>query len=142
LQNRKEELVSPWCYGYFVDNKLVWGADHDLGRWVLKSSANQPAKKVFVSDLQNKYGTITALNVAWKSTYDSWEELLASRAEPSESSFKDCAVFSASLINQYFKSIAEVMQQVAPGKLYLGCRYVAINERVLQIAAKYCDVLT
>ncbi|NGF56408.1 hypothetical protein G5B00_07745 [Parapedobacter sp. SGR-10] len=142
LRDRKEELASTWCYGYFVDNKLVWGADHDLGRWVLKSSADQPAKKVFVSDLQHKYGVITALNVAWKSTYDSWEELLTSRAEPSEASLNDCADFSASLIDQYFKSVAEVMQQVAPGKLYLGCRYVTVNARVLEIAARYCDVLT
>ncbi len=142
LKDRKEELESAWCYGYFVDNKLVWGANHDLGRWVLKSSADQSAKKVFISDLRNKYGTIAALNVAWKSTYNSWEELLASRAEPSEASLKDCAKFSASLIDQYFKSVAEVLQQVAPGKLYLGCRYVTINDRVLEIAARYCDVLT
>src|SRR5690606_24970030 len=95
-----------------------------------------------VGDLQHKYGDIAVLNAAWKSAYGNWEELLISRAEPSESSFKDCTDFSARLIEQYFKSVAEVMQHVAPGKLYLGCRYVTVNARVLEIAARYSDVLT
>ncbi|NGM60862.1 hypothetical protein G5B30_02910 [Sphingobacterium sp. SGG-5] len=142
LRERGDELLSPWCYGYFVDNKLVWGADHDLARWVLKSPAQQAAKKIFIANLKNKYGTIEALNVVWKSTYKSWDELLATQQEPPEGSIKDCAAFSAVLIEEYFKNIGTVMQQVAPGKLYLGCRYVTVNEKVLQIAAKYCDVLT
>src|SRR5690606_21523217 len=33
-------------------------------------------------------------------------------------------------------------KEAAPGKLYLGCRYISINENVLCVAAKYCDVLT
>lgn len=142
LRERGDELLSPWCYGYFVDNKLVWGADHDLARWVLKSPGQQAAKKIFIANLKNKYGTIEALNLVWKSTYKSWDELLATQQEPPEGSIKDCAAFSAVLIEEYFKNIGTVMQQEAPGKLYLGCRYVTVNERVLQIAAKYCDVLT
>ncbi len=142
LEERKEELESAWCYGYFVDNKLVWGADHDLGRWVLKSSAVQPAKKEFVRVLKSKYSTIEALNAAWKSAYKSWEELLTLQDEPVEGSINDCTEFSAILIKEYFKNVSLVMQQVAVGKLYLGCRYVTVNERVLRLAAKYCDVLT
>ncbi|WP_353195633.1 hypothetical protein [Parapedobacter defluvii] len=142
LQDRKGELQSPWCYGYFVDNKLVWGADHDLGRWVLKSPATQPAKKVFVNNLKNRYKTIEALNTVWKSAYKSWEDLLAAQQEPAAGSLTDCADFSAILIDAYFKNVAHLMQQIAPGKLYLGCRYVSVNDRVLRIAAKYCDVLT
>src|SRR5690606_27112725 len=61
---------------------------------------------------------------------------------PSESSFKDCTDFSARLIEQYFKSVAEVLQHVAPGKLSLGCRYVTVNARVLEMAARYSVVLT
>ena len=142
LRSRKQELRSPWCYGYFIDNKLVWGADEDLGRWVLKSPESQPSKHVFIRHLEDKYRTIGALNMAWKSPYKSWGELLASQVEPPESSRKDCADFSAVLIEEYFKKVAHVMRQAAPGKLYLGCRYVSVNERVLRIAAKYCDVLT
>src|SRR5690606_10667636 len=99
LQERKEELESTWCYGYFVDNKLVWGADHDLGRWVLKSSSDQPANIVFVGDLLHKHGTISVLNAAWKSAYDSRSELLTSRAEPYEVLLNVCAAFSARLVD-------------------------------------------
>lgn len=142
LLERKEELQSEWCYGYFIDNKLVWGADHDLGRWVLKSSGAQPAKKVFVEKLKSKYSTVEALNTAWASDYKNWEQLLRSQQEPPKNALQDCEEFSKILMEVYFSNVSAVMQQVAPGKLYLGCRYVTINDRVLRIASKYSDVLT
>lgn len=142
LLARKVELGSEWCYGYFIDNKLVWGADHDLGRWVLKSSSTQPAKNVFVNKLEEKYGSIEALNTAWTSNYKSWEQLLADQKEPSVKAMNDCEEFSIVLIEEYFKKVNHVMRETAPGKLLLGCRYVTINESVLNIASKYCDVLT
>ncbi|WP_461533957.1 hypothetical protein [Sinomicrobium sp.] len=142
LQERKEELESLWNYGYFIDNKLVWGKDSDLGRWVLKSPASQPAKIAFVEYLQDKYNSISVLNEVWKSVYKDWEELLTTVEEPAESAAEDCKDFSALLIEEYFKKIDQAMEEEAPGKLNLGCRYVTVNERVLQIAAEYCDVLT
>lgn len=142
LLARGEELKSKWNYGYFIDNKLVWGADNDLGRWTLKSSEIQPAKKIFIEKLERKYGTIEALNTAWASDYRSWKQLLFAKKEPTKKAMKDCSEFSSVLINEYFKNVSSVMKQTAPDKLYLGCRYVVVNEFVLRIAAKYSDVLT
>ncbi len=142
LQSRGAELNSKFNYGYFIDNKLVWGADYDLSRWVLKSSSNQPAKLAFVDELKRKYQTIAALNAKWKSAYKSWNHLLASKSEPTKLAYDDCRNFSGTLIEAYFKKVSEVMKDEAPGKLNLGCRYVNRNERVLRIAAKYCDILT
>lgn len=142
LLERKEELRSEWCYGYFIDNKLVWGADHDLGRWTLKSPGIQPAKRMFVKKLKDKYHTIGTLNAVWASDFESWDQLLLSQQEPPKKALKDCEDFSAVLIEAYFSNVALVMRQVAPGKLYLGCRYVTINDTVLRIASQYSDVLT
>ena len=142
LLERREELESPWCYGYFIDNKLVWGAAHDLGRWVLKSPGTQPAKIAFIRHLENKYSAIAELNKIWKTSFRDWNELLALQEEPSKNAMQDCIDFSAILIEEYFKKVERTMEQTAPGKLNLGCRYVAVNDRVLQIAAKYSDVLT
>lgn len=142
LLARKVELGSEWCYGYFIDNKLVWGADYDLGRWVLKSSRAQTAKNVFVKQLEVKYGAIKALNTAWGSNFTSWEQVLVEQKEPPIKALRDCEEFSMVLVEEYFKKVNQVMRQIAPGKLYLGCRYVTVNESVLRIAAKYCDVLT
>lgn len=142
LLERKEELESPWCYGYFIDNKLVWGQAPDLGRWVLKSPADQPAKQAFVRHLENKYNTIIALNRAWGTAYSDWDRLLAVQKKVPQKSLGDCADFSAVLIEEYFKKVDRTLERTAPDKLNLGCRYVTFNERVLQIAAKYSDVLT
>jgi len=142
LLQRKSELRSVLCYGYFIDNKLVWGAEEDPGRWVLQSKPSQPARKVFIMDLQKQYGDIDSLNKIWKSNFTSWKHLQEFESEPPAGSADDCKIFSRKLIDTYFKKVQQVLHKTAPGKLYLGCRYVSVNESVLKIASKYCDVLT
>ncbi len=142
LLEREEELESTWCYGYFIDNKLVWGEAPDLGRWVLKSPADQPAKQAFALHLKNKYKTITELNKVWNTAYSDWEELLAEQNKIPQTALGDCEDFSTVLIEEYFKKVDRTLERIAPDKLNLGCRYVTFNERVLRIAAKYSDVLT
>jgi len=62
---------SPWCVGVFVDNELAWGDETSLAVATLKSPADQPAKLVFVADLQAKYDNIQSLNAKWHAEYKS-----------------------------------------------------------------------
>ena len=142
LLARKAELNDPWCYGYYVDNKINWGSPSDLAKWVLKSPANQSAKVQFLKWLSNKYGNISKLNQVWNSTYKTWDNLLNEQLEPAKGAEADCIAFTALIIEQYYKSIRNVFDKNAPGKLFMGCRFIEINKHVLPIAAKYSDVLT
>lgn len=142
LTDRKAELDDPWCLGFFVDNEIDWGQAPTLGIWTLESPSAQPAKQEFIQRLKAKYGTIEALNTAWKSSFSSWEQLLASTAKPPKGATADCTDFSQALIEAYFSNVREVFKQVAPQKLYLGCRFARFNPDVLNIAARYCDVLS
>ncbi len=61
LEGQKGRSVDdPWCIGYFVHNELSWGDEVSLAIATLASPAEQPAKKVFVEDLSEKYKTIGA----------------------------------------------------------------------------------
>ncbi|HAZ02599.1 MAG: hypothetical protein A2W90_16160 [Bacteroidetes bacterium GWF2_42_66] len=142
LLERKKELDDPWCFGFFVDNEIAWGGPTALAEWTLQSPAHQPAKIEMINRLKKKYGSIDALDKAWKSSYASWDALLESKVKPPVDSKDDCLEFTAAVTESYFKNIRDEFKKVAPDKLYMGCRFAGSNEVVIRIGAKYCDVIS
>ena len=133
----------PWCVGYFVDNELSWGDAGSLALGTLACPADQPAKQVFVADLRAKYGTIEALNGVWNTTYASWDALLQSQTTPDpKQAAADLRAFDAKTADMYFKTIRDILKEIAPNNLYLGCRFAWVNDAVAPVAAKYCDVVS
>jgi hypothetical protein len=133
----------PWCIGYFSDNEMSWGDDTSIALAALKSGSNQPAKKVFIADLQAKYGEIGQLNAVWGSKFDSWDALLQSRTAPDPARAReDLTAFYTKAAEQYFRTAREVIKAVAPHQLYLGCRFAWVNALAAAAAAKYCDVVS
>lgn len=138
----------PWNLGYFVDNELTWGASRGGARAVqgaLRAAPDSGTKKAFIRHLQASYPDIAALNRAWGSNHVSWDALLESRAlpEPQTEAFKaDCADFGLKMTEKYFSTVRAAVKRVAPNNLYLGCRFHGhIDRSVVEIAAKYCDVI-
>ncbi len=133
----------PWCLGYFVDNELSWGDELSLAVATLISPADQPAKKVFVDYLREKYQIIDNLNAAWGSSYNSWESLLESTTAPDRTRAReDLGQFYSRIASEYFRRIREVIKTYAPKKLYLGCRFAWVNDRAIRAAAEICDVVS
>lgn len=133
----------PWCLGYFSDNEMSWGDDTSLAVAVLKSPADQAAKKVFLSDLQAKYGDIAKLNSVWGTAHKSWDDLLQSREAPDKQKAEaDLAAFYTRIAEQYFRTVRDTIKAVAPSQLYLGCRFADNNDRAALAAAKFCDVVS
>ncbi|HUD82035.1 MAG TPA: beta-galactosidase, partial [Candidatus Saccharimonadales bacterium] len=133
----------PWCIGYFSDNEMSWGDELSIALAALKSGTNQAAKKVFVQDLEGKYGDISRLNAAWGVHHASWDALLASRTTPDTTQARaDLEAFYTKAAEQYFRCARQAVKSVAPDQLYLGCRFAAVNERAAAAAAKYCDVVS
>ncbi len=142
LLERKEELDDPWCLGFFVDNEIDWGEPSTLGEWTLQCPASQPAKIEMLNVLKNKYKNIQALNTVWGTNYKSWNNLLNSKEKPGKKALPDCIDFSIMMTEAYFRNVRDVFKQVAPDKLYMGCRFARSNENVIRIGAKYCDVIS
>jgi len=140
---RGKSAGDPWCLGFFSDNEMSWGDDVSLALGALKSKASQAAKQALVGDLKAKYKGIGALNAAWGASFDSWDALLESRADPDTvKAHDDLAAFYTRCAEQYFRIVRDTIKGVAPKQLYLGCRFAWVNGRAAAAAAKYCDVVS
>lgn len=144
LIDRKKELEDPWCLGFFVDNEIAWGDETHLAEVVLKAPAAQAAKQRFLSDLRSRYGSIDALNKAWGCRFASWDALLQNRADigTDGKNREDLLAFNRSLIHRYYRNIREAFDRLAPGVLYMGCRFLKSTPDLVTIGAQYCDVIS
>jgi hypothetical protein len=140
---RSKTAGDPWCIGYFVHNELAWGDDTSLAAAALASPADQPAKCVFLSDLETKYETIENLNKAWGTRYASWQAVSESRQAPDPAHAReDLQEFYTKTAETYFSTIRREIKRIAPDQLYLGCRFAWVNDRAARAAAKFCDVVS
>ena len=118
LRERRYQLDDPWCVGFFVDNELPWGFEGHVGRLVWDSPEDQPAKRVFRRWLAERHGSVPAT--------------------PSDEDFK---AFSRVVPGEYFRQIRLAFDEVAPKKLYLGCRGMAL-EYIAKAAEPYVDAMS
>jgi hypothetical protein len=133
----------PFCIGYFVDNEISWGDERSLAIAAAQSPPDQPAKIAFLEMLKEKYGKVGKLNEVWGTQFADWNGFLDSKDKPDENKAKaDLDVFHRLLCERYFETIHDVLEKVAPKKLYLGCRFAWANETAIRAAAKYCDVMS
>jgi hypothetical protein len=143
LSKRGKSAGDPWCIGYFSDNEIAWGDELSLAVAALQSPGDQPAKQAFVADLKSKYGEIAKLNAVWGATYESWPALTASRVKPDAKKARaDLEAFYTRIAEEYFRLARDVIKEVAPNQLYLGCRFAWVNSCAAAAAAKYCDVVS
>jgi hypothetical protein len=140
---RGDSAGDPWCIGYFSDNEMSWGDEVSLALAALQSPAEQAAKRAFISDLRAKYAGIEALNRTWGCHHASWEALIESREAPDKNRARgDLEAFYTRTAEQYFRTVRDAIKAVAPGQLYLGCRFAWVNPRAAAAAARYCDVVS
>jgi len=133
----------PWCLGYFSDNEMSWGDEVSLALAALASPASQPAKRAFIARLREQYAEIAGLNTAWGTPYASWDALKESVIKPDRAKAAgDLRVFYQQTAEQYFRTVREVITEVAPHQLYLGCRFAWVNAHAAAVATKYCDVVS
>ena len=138
-----KSIGDPMCIGYFIDNELQFG---NITQGVMKAKADQPAKVEFIKDLKAKYGDdIARLNKAWETSYADWNKLAESTDIPKSKGFReDSGDFYRKFVNRYFEICRKGIKNVAPHRLYLGCRFVGFRQAGVtwEAAAKYCDVVT
>jgi hypothetical protein len=142
LKGEEKSWHDPWCLGYFADNEMGWADETSLAEATLASPPGQAAKKVFLQDLKSKYHLVSLLNRAWGSGYGDWPDFLGNTQTPKAGARADLLAFNRKIAATYFKSWRDAIRQVAPGRLYLGCRFADVNDQVAEEAAQYCDVLT
>ena len=138
----------PWLFGYFLDNELEWlgkfGSELALAEEAIKKPADDPAKKAFVELLKAKYSTIKAFKDAWNLTVASWDDVNAAtdwnRNSPRATLDKQAFVRLAA--EKYFTITTVAIRKFDPNHMILGCRFAGRAPSVLDIAGKYCDVIS
>lgn len=124
LLDRQYEINDPFNLGFFVDNEIRWGNSTHAARCVAAAPETQAAKKQMRKFLHKRYGH---------------------PVEPSEATEQDLKDFNIEIIDTYYRVIRESFDKLAPGVLYMGCRFAGFtfpNEEVVRIGAKYCDVIS
>ncbi len=142
----------PWCVGIFVDNEISWGSySHDPMRFgIVINTLGRPAeessaKAAFVIMLQQRYPAIEALNTAWETELESWEDLAQGFEHTGELTGKrreDFIILSEALAEKYFKVVRDAVKARMPNHLYCGARLAdwGITPEVARAAAKYTDL--
>lgn len=144
LHARKQELEDPWCIGFFVDNEIKWGHQTKMAETVLMCPADQAAKQHFIGELKARYGRIRELNKSWGTEFRSWAALAENRAliKTNGKNRADFLEFNRGLIHKYYSNIRGAFDRLAPGVLYMGCRFAGYTPDLVAIGAEYCDVIS
>lgn len=141
---RARTADDPYCIGYFVDNEISWGEKGSLSRAALMSPATQAVKLAYVDWLRGKYETIERFNEAWQTDAKSWDAIIAEpfKTPENDAANADSDAFYTVICEKYFAEILAAVREVAPKKLYLGCRFAWTNDLARAAAQKYCDVVS
>lgn len=115
-------LDDPWCIGIFVDNEITWGNETTIGTNVMTTERYPFAKKFMIETLKKKYNNISVLNKAWGSSFSTWEALTKNNDQFAGAK-EDLKIMSDFFADEYFSKCKTAIKQVAPNKLYLGCRF-------------------
>ncbi|MDW8052156.1 MAG: beta-galactosidase [Armatimonadota bacterium] len=142
----------PWCLGFFVDNELSWaGQGEENGRYGLAYGAlslhadESPAKRAFLEQLRAKYGDIQRLNAAWNANYPSWDALrppVQLPSVPTRERQRDFSEFVRAFARKYFQTVRDLLRELTPNHLYLGCRFAWYSLDAVAACAELCDVIS
>ena len=109
--------------GLFVDNEHVWGDGTHVTQCAIEAPKGAAVKVALNQWLKNKYGKVIP-----------YENMTA----------EDKSQFNDVVIEKYYSTIREEFDRLAPGLLYMGCRFGGHpgNPNVITIGARYCDLIS
>jgi hypothetical protein len=128
-----------YLLGYFVDNEGGWG---DLNL-IPTLPENACLRLAWKEKLVQKYQSIEAYNEKNETFYSSWEVLVNERLQENVPD-AEVIMLESLFTERYFHTVSATLRKYDPNHLYLGCRFTRQlkPEHILQIAGKYCDVVT
>lgn len=148
------DVNDPWLIGVFMDNEMSWGnTTNEASHYGIAISAlsydaeESPVKAVLVKHFKEKYQTVAALNDAWGSDVQSWDEFAESydyRGRLSAGQKKDYGDILQMISEQYFSIVQAEVKRVLPNHMYMGSRFADWGQtpEVLRGAAPYVDVMS
>ena len=144
-RSRKDNV---FLIGYFTDSDLHWIPDGRRKQQLLYDylafSKNSAGYQKALFYIKEHYQTIQELNLAWKTTLRSFDEITISKNHaPTAAQVKDERKFLEMVAEQYFHICTEAIRACDPNHLILGCRFDELApEPVLNVMKKYADAVS
>ena len=117
--------------GYFITNEPEWMFQRDVNLAERTFAMDTPSasREKLLQVLQEKYGTVEALNAAWGSQFASFAELSgkAGLDQLSEQAKADFKALRDLLMDHYSLVATEAIRAVAPNAMNLGMRYSSVE---------------
>ena len=149
LEEAGKSLNDPYNIGYFFHNELSWTRslveDIDVALTTLAALPTQHAKVAFRDQLIAKYGSISALNNQWQTSYTSWTDFLNKRnVTPNLAGANDdLLAFDSLYAETYFSTTLQAVREAAPNHLYMGARFTGgVRVAPAEAAMIYADVVS
>jgi len=123
----------PWHAAWFADNEI---AHRDLYRYPYSHHCSLALRDF----LQSKYDSIDALNQAWKTEYDSFDQIIESKPEPRDSSGPmrdDFHAFSREIVKQYIDVTLSIFKEEDPGRLVFSPRLMFGDTDYVDLYSRY-----
>ena len=122
----EKSRTDPWCIGWFVENELHWGTGWngnggELAKAAVDSPEDQPARIEYLRRIRAAHGA----DATFKDATD-----------------EDARAFAADIAERYFSTVKKAVETVAPGRLYLGCRFCKGFPDAIRAASRHCDVIS
>ncbi|MBD5458576.1 MAG: hypothetical protein HDR27_08415 [Lachnospiraceae bacterium] len=136
-----------WLIGYFLRNEPEFNFVEGIliADEVLRNPAQTCCRAKLIEFLEEKYGSVEALNEIWKTTFDSFEEFRKPIADCSvryAGSREDIREFSRILLREYIRVPAEACRKVDSDHLNLGLRWSKANNIDMMAGWEYFDVFS
>lgn len=144
LEKRKDD---PLMIGYFLRNEPAWAfVDHLVpADEVLYHPARTACRERLVEFLRERYGSIQALNLAWNSRLESFDDLYLQQKDVSkwsEASKRDMGDFSEQMLRAYIEIPVRECRKVDPNHMILGMRWAWISDPLLVTGWENFDVFS
>ena len=137
----------PWLIGYFTDDQLWWGDPPGEGQTLLHAFLalpdHAPGRRALLAFLHGRYDTLEALNEAWRTGYERFEDIGRLAQVGARIPERDHEDFQRLVADQYLRIGAAAVRAADPNHLVLGCRLATPPPPpVLAALAEHVDLVS
>lgn len=138
-----------YLIGYFMNNEPGWAyvPTINLAEELLGKEGDFASKDALVDFMKGRYKNIEELNIAWKTSFESFEQLtrpVKNAARSSEAATTDLEEFSTLMLERYIEVPVKATKAVDPNHLNMGMRWAsgALKESWRFAGTNYLDVFS
>lgn len=144
LAARKDD---PMMIGYFLRNEPSWAFVDNLvlADEVLYNPERTVCKEKLIAALKEKYQTVEALNTAWNTKFNDFDDLyqpIRDASAKSEAAKEDQKTFSKEMLRAYVEIPSKACREVDPNHMILGMRWAWISDPDLATGWENFDVFS